>query len=172
MDLRLEGAGWYWGTAGESGHPIASTDNRIRIAGMSMHMTTRRMADDEDLEIDDGRGRDVHSRSVRVRSELRLRTAGVTSRTAGRPPLGAEGNSECRPRRPGTARRLMARSTECVRNHGTQSGPAPDRLPGHPHHSGLGRGRTVHRGHDRGDRGGAAVLAPRLAWIQQHRPPL
>jgi hypothetical protein len=40
------------------------------------------------------------------------------------------------------------------------------------HHSGLGRGRAVHRGHDRGDRGGTAVLAPGLAWIQQHRPPL
>jgi hypothetical protein len=74
--------------------------------------TTRRMADDEDREIDDVRGRDVHSLTARHRSERRLPTGGVTSRAAGPPGLGAEGNSEGRPRRAGPARRLMARSTE------------------------------------------------------------
>jgi NADP oxidoreductase coenzyme F420-dependent len=65
--------------------------------------------DEGSLESNDARGRDVHSRAGRVRSEPRLRTASVTPRAVGRPCLGAEGNSECGPRRAGTARRLMAR---------------------------------------------------------------
>ena len=91
------------------GNPLDTYHRCLNRQSVAKRSSNEEDGDEGSLENNDARGRDVHSRAGRGRSEPQL-WAARRPLQGSRPSLpGCRGNSECGPRRAGTARRLMAR---------------------------------------------------------------